>query len=461
MHSREVEHSPPQSAIGQVVPHAPRNETISYPAAVLRLQATIGNRATSRLLARRELPDTLGSWVDTNPANWTALDRQKNSDRWKQACEHNLLRLRHGEYTRIVERRDFYRWFYEATADKGFETRWALAAYIVAGGMAEMAEVDWTEGVSPITNELQGLTRIGNQVIFDDVLPKLRKLYVGAPLKGAAARRSDELILAEEQNLIQNLYTGVSTDTMERFAGMADMTYWRAQFGAWIGLGGSVKWGRHHKGGAVATFGSLVPGGDIGTPADRWRYGMALAQKMSTLPDYGPVDAMPPVGAAYSSATQFDQLNVRPHLHMIDAMINDIDIPEGALIRQLKALTPSEQREGFASSWRVGRIGKTLSYAEMRKAIGALPHMRIATKLGLLGLALVRTWSSVDYDEIQPMIALAAKHHPEDLKQLHNYRWQQVFLDICDDDTIDQAVSDIGLPPAQATAWAKEEKSLF
>ena len=115
-----------------------------------------------------------------------------------------------------------YKWFYEATAARGYETRWALAAYIVAGGMEEMASLDWTEGLSPVTNELQGLTRIGNQVIFDDVLPKLRDLWRGGPLRGADARRRDEQILAEEQYLIQNLYRGLSAETMERFTRMAD-----------------------------------------------------------------------------------------------------------------------------------------------------------------------------------------------------------------------------------------------
>lgn len=432
------------------------------PAAVLRLQAAAGNRATVRALQRRELPDTeAGKEAAKEKRNWTTSDRLKNTAKWQEACEDNLLNGRNGEYTHIAERRDFYKWFYEATADKGFETRWALAAYIVAGGMAEMAEVDWTEGLSPITNELQGLTRIGNQVIFDDVLPKLRVLYTGPPLKGADARKRDQQILAEEQNLIQNLYKGLSSDAMTRFAGMADMTYWRAQFGAWIGLGGTVAKGKYNIEAKVPTFSSLVPGGDINKPEDRWKYGMALAAKFSTLPDYGPLDPIPSVGPAYSSSAQFDKLNVRPHLHMIDAMLNDTDIPEAEVVAQLKILNASEQRELFSDTWRVMRLRSGLSYAEMKNGIGALEHMQISLKLALLEFALVRSWTSVDYKEIRPMILLAAKHHPSDLTVLHSDRWKKVFLDVCDDDTIDQAVADIQLPADKAAAWAKEEKSVF
>jgi hypothetical protein len=432
------------------------------PAALLRLQATAGNRATGRVLARRELANsTTDEKALAATRNWTTADREKNTDRWKAACEENLLNLRNGEYTQIAERRDFYKWFYDATADKGFETRWALAAYIVAGGMAEMAAVDYSEGVAPITNELQGLARIGNQVIFDDVLPKLRSIYAGAPLKGADARKRDEQILAEEQELIQHLYTGVTVDAMERFKGMANMTYTRAQIGVWLGLGGKVAKGKYNVESKVPTFASLVPDGDITKPADRWKYGMALAAKLSTLPDYGKLDPLPSVGAAYTSGDRFKQLNVRPHLHRIDAMINDADIPEPEVIAELKALNHDEQRAFFADVWRGQRVGNALSFEEMKDAIGALEHMHVSNKMVLLGWALVRSWTSIAYSEVQPMIKLAAKHHPEDLVFLHTDQWKKVFLDICDDDTIVDAVRDMQLPDAMATAWVSEELSVF
>jgi hypothetical protein len=431
-------------------------------AAVLRLQASAGNRATRRALARRELATgTTDEKALAAASNWTTADREQNTDRWKAACEHNLLGLRNGEYTKIAERRDFYKWFYEATADKGFETRWALAAYVVAGGMAEMAAVDYTEGLAPVTNELQGLARIGNQVIFDDVLPKLRAIYTGPPLKGADARKRDQQVLAEEQELIQHLYAGVSVDAMERFKGMANMTYTRAQIGVRLGMGGKVAKGRYNIESKVPTFASLVPDGDITKPADRWRYGMALAAKLTTLPDYGKLDPMPAVGAAYTGGARFKQLNVRPHLHRIDAMVNDADIPETEVIAELKALNRDEQRTFFADVWRGQRVGNALSYGEMKDAIGELEHMHVSNKLVLLGWSLVRGWTSVDYDDVKPMIVLAAKHHPEDLVFLHTDQWKKVFLDICDDDTIVEAVGDIRLPHATADAWVSEEKAVF
>ena len=105
----------------------------------------------------------------------------------------------------------------------------------------------------------------------------------------------------------------------------------------------------------MPTFSTLVPGGDINKAEDRWKFGMALAKKFSTLPDYGALDPMPAVSAAYSGSGQFDKLNVRPHIHMIDAMLNDVDIPEDEVAKQLKALNASEQRR--SSTTRCGRCG--------------------------------------------------------------------------------------------------------
>lgn len=51
--------------------------------------------------------------------------------------------------------------------------------------------------------------------------------------------------------------------------------------------------------------------------------------------------------------------------------------------------------------------------------------------------------------------------NPPNLKLLHTDRWKKVFLEICEDDDIDQAVADIQLPADKAKAWVEEEKAIF
>jgi hypothetical protein len=396
------------------------------------------------------------------PGNWLRSDRVGRTQRWQNACLYNLLNLRYSEYAEIAQRRDFYLWFYEATARRGYHTRWALAAYIVASGMAEMAEVDWSEGLSPITNELQGLTRIGNQVIFDDVLPKLRELWLEGeqhgPVVGEAALRRDAQILADEQTLIDAMYRSTSQDTMQRFERVANMYYDRVRLGRRLGMGGRVQPGPFRRGNDVPTFSSIVPGGNIALPRDRWRYGMGLGARFSTLPSYGPPGQMPAAGPQYQSGAEFRRLNVRPHLHMIDAMLNDIDVPDRDLVGQLRALSEREQRELLLDQRRIDRLAGTLSFAELRGAVAGLRFLPLEDKLRLLERTLVAGWTLVEYSEVQQIIQLAGTLRPVELRMVTTERWRRVFLDICDDQTIILAVRDLQLSPDEAREWIAAER---
>src|SRR5262249_55644051 len=150
-------------------------------------------------------------------ADWLTSDRTGNTQRWQTACLTNLLAADASQYRQIVERRDFYLWFYTTTSAMGCQTRWALAAYLVANGAHQVADMD-NEALSSFGDvifnmasvELQGAMREGNQVIFNNVLPKLRTLYQNAltngPVVGQAALQWDMQTLAEEQALVQPMY---------------------------------------------------------------------------------------------------------------------------------------------------------------------------------------------------------------------------------------------------------------
>ena len=129
------------------------------------------------------------------PGAWTERDREECTQTWMNACLHHLNANNFSRYTRIIERRDFYRWFYKYSIDQGYETRWALAASIVATGAHEVAIMnpgleDLGRMVGTVGNELQGMMREGNQVIFDNVFPKLRALLKRTLDQRRAARQT-------------------------------------------------------------------------------------------------------------------------------------------------------------------------------------------------------------------------------------------------------------------------------
>lgn len=259
-----------------------------------------------------------------SPKDWTKADREGSTQRWKTACLTNLNAVDRTQYVKVVERRDFYKWFYDHTAALGYTTRWALAARLVADGAHQIADMDedhaWSNDALGMANvELQGVMRQGNQVIFDNVLPKLKKLLDGGPLKGPAALRWDMKILAEEQALIQPLYSGLSPATVKQIDYIARKKRF-AGLGAKLTGGDKVPGGPHNNEGRVPAFDQP----DIKNVEDRWKYGMGLGDKFTPGGSgYDPDQhAMPTPGSGYTDGSELAKVNTRPNLHQLDAWLN-------------------------------------------------------------------------------------------------------------------------------------------
>ena len=426
---------------------------------VLALQRSAGNRAVGRMIARREVNNpTFGSTPTVSGGDWLDTDRKKNTQRWKDANEHNLLAGAFWEYKQIAERRDFYRWFYEESTRKGSETRWALAAHIVAAGAGEMAHMSGVmesmgRATGASSNEVQGMMRTGNQVIFDNVFPKLQKLWK-APLTGQAAVDWDMQILAEEQNMIQPLYSGSSKAAQDVIEAIAKGG-WQAQAGSYISSADYVKTGHNIAEGYVPYF-----TGDLLKPEDRWQYGMKLAGQFSTLSP-GKVAAGPPsVSADYLSGVELGKVNTRPHVHMLDAMI-DSDLTNAehiTAVELLKTFTVDEQRFLLEDKTFPARAyASELTAEEMLQAMSVW-KANLYKQMMLLDAWPGFDWDDIDYKDIQPMILAAPKWGRDSLK---GATWRSTFVEICDDVTIHEVIADLGIVEPEKSEWVAAETSWF
>jgi hypothetical protein len=171
----------------------------------------------------------MGGAPKLKPSQWYNVDGFTDRNSFAKAALHNLLALNTEAYVNITERADFYQWFQEATAVKGFQTRWAGAASKVASAVGLIAgEVPMTP--PPITNfftdlfgfatdDVRNFSYEGNKAIFNDALPKLKQLYLGPVPTGTVARRIDEVMLMQEQTLVQPIYLAQSKKNHWSFAG--------------------------------------------------------------------------------------------------------------------------------------------------------------------------------------------------------------------------------------------------
>jgi Domain of unknown function (DUF4157) len=308
----------------------------------------------SSAVQRREIPDATPIGA---PSDWHVSDRTSLGGTFETANLHNLAANDHAQYLRIEERRDFYRWFYNYSCARGYTTRWALAASLVANGANQVAHMDPVmEGAAQLTgsinDELQGVMRIGNQVIFDNVFPKLQRLLAGGPRTGAAALAWDMATLAEEQTLIQPLYAGVSPTTIAALNNVARQQGFSG-IGAWAmrrlpaspDNPASVAPGTNNVGGDMPAFGTGAPGASITNIGDRWNYGMQVVGTFTPAPTgFTPGTPMPAVGASYTSGAELAAVDTRHNLHMLDACLDSPrDADPTRILTLLRALTPTEQ----------------------------------------------------------------------------------------------------------------------
>ena len=426
---------------------------------LLALQRTAGNRAVGQLLARREVKS---AWIGKDPevkdGDWLDTDRIKNTQRWKDANEYNLLAGAYWQYKAIAERRDFYRWFYEESTRKGAETRWALAASIVAAGAGEMAHMTGAmesmgRATGASSNEVQAMMRTGNQVIFDNVFPKLRKLW-NSPLTGQAAVDWDMQVLAEEQNMIQPLYSSASSDAQAVIEAIAKGG-WQAQAGSYISSADYVQPGHNINKGYVPYF-----TGDLLKPEDRWHYGMKLADTFSTLSP-GTVASTPPsVSADYLSGVELGKVNRRPNVHRLEAMIDsDLTNPEHIeVVKLLKTFSYEEQRWILDDKTFPARAyASELTGEEMLEGMGTWTNP-LTDQLRFLAKYPGFAWDDIEYEQIQPMILSASVSQRKTVK---GATWRDVFVDICDDSTIHTATADLGLSATEAADWVAKETAWF
>lgn len=211
---------------------------------------------------------------------------------------------------------------------------------------------------------------MGNQVIFDDVFPKMLDLLRRGRLTGRAAADWDAETLSNEQQLVQSMYAGTSQTTLTEFEGYARQRGFLPWLAGVSGFTQPHRTGGFHREGAVPGF-----TGDIMSPNDRFRYGMRLADQFSTHPAPASPVARPAPGADYTSGARFRALDVRHNLHTLDAELDDFDVDEEVVIRIMQRLTPDEQRELGFNRQRLDFMRNALNADEMRRALAGRTHI--------------------------------------------------------------------------------------
>ncbi len=167
---------------------------------------------------------------DRGKGDWLKSDRENNTDIWSNANKFNLQQEGGNlQYCTITERTAFYGWFQKQTDAKGFETKWAGAAYVIAQQMSLMED----PLIASMTDKaVIKFANDGNKAIFDDVFDNLKDLYNGGVLKGEAASNWDAATLTHEQrDVVQPIYARQTAETIKTLQSLAQGIGYKATLG--------------------------------------------------------------------------------------------------------------------------------------------------------------------------------------------------------------------------------------
>jgi hypothetical protein len=196
----------------------------------------------------------------SSPVDWSYADRIGFTRRWNYANCLNLYMAAPDQYKKIAQRAAFYDWFDQIRERQGHEILWPAAAWVVA---MQMSNVDKFPQDIIISDKVIEFAHAGNKTIFDDVVPRLKDVYMqglrGNPITGADAQQWDAATLHHEQfDVVQPLY--------ERYA--------RTDMGVRTQLQHMASGSGIYAMGGVAIGFRLDFVGDIMDPQDRYNHGM-------------------------------------------------------------------------------------------------------------------------------------------------------------------------------------------
>jgi hypothetical protein len=176
----------------------------------------------------------------------------------------------------------------------------------------------------------------------------------------------------------------------------------------------------------------------------------------------------PAPAAGYTDGSELARVQTRHNLHRLDAALDGGSAGAGWLTAEiesiLRSLAGSELEEllrdrrpdGSRYSRRLMIPPATMFSLLATWRVGLEAQMNFLS--GFIGGHNDGPWRDLNYSSLAPIIR---PFSPEEKSRLHTSAWRRIFILVCDDSTIVDAVSDLGIPEPMRSQWIQEERSWF
>ena len=99
-----------------------------------------------------------------SPSDWLKSDRLKNTQVWQQANQYNLNHNLPNQYTKIKQRKAFYKWLYLELDKKGHEVVWVKMAHYISTKLRKMESFPYAIFTS---KKILKYANMGSKLVFN------------------------------------------------------------------------------------------------------------------------------------------------------------------------------------------------------------------------------------------------------------------------------------------------------
>ncbi|MGY0392904.1 Insecticidal toxin complex protein [Bizionia sp. KMM 8389] len=158
--------------------------------------------------------------LELSAADWLRCDRTQQTNTWILANQYNLENQNPTAYRTIAERRDFYAWYALEITEKGHPVVWPKMAHYISIKLRLTQAFPFTIFIK---KHIQAYAYQGSEMVFNQVFPKLKNLYVRQnPLTEEEALLWDKTVLYSEQyEWLEGIYETMSEENLKTIGKMA------------------------------------------------------------------------------------------------------------------------------------------------------------------------------------------------------------------------------------------------
>ncbi|WP_341216869.1 Insecticidal toxin complex protein [uncultured Wocania sp.] len=157
-------------------------------------------------------------------SDWLKSDRLKNTLVWQLANQYNLTNNLPDEYRKINERKDFYKWLYQALDKKGHEVVWVKMAHYISTKLRKMESFPYSLFLNI---KILEYANSGSKQVFNKAFAELNSIYKSNKIyKGNLAIKWDENMLCKEQyKWIDGIYKTMDKSSFKKIQRIAKGTF--------------------------------------------------------------------------------------------------------------------------------------------------------------------------------------------------------------------------------------------